>query len=122
MGLPPNTRTVILRFGLTDMNVRRDYSKLTVYQMGSPAKIDLTNHFFAGPHQLPTFGSVIEVVMPWEMNLEAKLVVEFQCAPQQPYQQPPPYHIYDGPGANHYSSGGHPYSGGLPRDPYASYH
>lgn len=30
-GLPPNTRTLILRFGLTDLNVRREFSSLVVY-------------------------------------------------------------------------------------------
>lgn len=77
VGLPPNTRSVILRFGLTDMNVRRDYSSLCVSQEGSPKKINLTNHFFVGPEPLPAFGQMIEIIMPWDMNLEAKLVVEF---------------------------------------------
>lgn len=30
-GLPANTRNIILKWGLTDMNVRREYASLYVY-------------------------------------------------------------------------------------------
>ena len=30
-GLPADTSSIILRFGLTDMNLRRDYTSLVVY-------------------------------------------------------------------------------------------
>ena len=49
IGLPANTRSIILKFGLTDMNVRRDYASLCAYQLGSPKKVELTNYFFVGP-------------------------------------------------------------------------
>ena len=109
VGLAENTRTVILRFGLTDMNVRRDYASLCVSQQGSPTKIDLTNHFFVGPEPLPAFGQMTEIVMPWDMNLEAKLVVEFTVAAQQPVHHPPPQHHYGGPPPHHFGGPyGHP--------------
>ena len=88
MGLPPNTRNIILKWGLTDLNLRRDYASLHVYQAGSQGKIDLTNFFFVGPCNLPTFGQMTELIMPWDTTLESKLIVEFQCAQQQ--HQPPP--------------------------------
>ena len=69
-GLPANTRTVILKFGLTDLNARRDYASLVIYQAGSPARVDLTNHFFVGPQPLPTFGQMTEIIMPWDEKLE----------------------------------------------------
>lgn len=34
-GLPPFTRALIVRFGLTDLNVRREYGSLVLYQAGS---------------------------------------------------------------------------------------
>jgi len=55
-GLPANTRAIIVRFGLTDLNIRREYGSLHVYQAGSPTKVDLTNFFFVGPQPLPPFG------------------------------------------------------------------
>ena len=96
MGLPANTRVIILRFGLTDLNVRRDYLTLSVGQAGSPTKVDLTNHFYVGPQPLPPFGQSTEIIMPWDSNLDAKLVVEFQVAQPQPPQYPPPYMPYGG--------------------------
>jgi len=69
-GLPANTRAIILRFGLTDVNLRRDYASLLVYQAGSPAKVDLTNFFFVGPAPVPSFGQSSEILMPWDEKLD----------------------------------------------------
>ena len=85
VGLPPRTRNIILKWGLTDLNLRRDYASLYVYQAGAQGKIDLTNYFFVGPNRLPPFGQMTEVIMPWDEDLESKLVVEFQCAQMQQY-------------------------------------
>lgn len=82
--MPANTRALILRFSLTDINLRRDYASLVVYQAGSLARIDLTNFFFVGHGPMPPFGTSSEILMPWDEKLEAKIVVEFQVAPRQP--------------------------------------
>ena len=91
VGLPANTRAVILNFSLTDLNLRRAYGSLVVYQAGSPAKVDLTNFFFVGPLPLPPFGLGTEVILPWDDKLDAKLVVEFHCAATHQIPPPNPY-------------------------------
>ena len=99
VGLPENTRSVIIKFGLTDMNVRRDYASLVMYQVGSSSKLDLTNYFFVGPERMPVFGQTTEIMMPWDMSCEQKLCIEFQVAPQQPIAPPMygnPYGGYPG--------------------------
>lgn len=88
VGLPKNTSSIFLKFGLTDLNVRRDYVSLVVYQPGSESKMDLTNNFFAGPQYLPPFGLMTELLMPWDDNLEQKVVVEFQVNPPTPNAYP----------------------------------
>ena len=77
MGLPENTRSIILKFGLTDMNMRREYAALCAYQLGSSTKVDLTNYFFVGPMILPPFGQTTEVMLPWDPAMESKIVIEF---------------------------------------------
>ena len=55
-GLPLSTTSIVLRFGLNDMNIRREYTSLVVYQSGSQDRVDITNLFMVGPQQLPRFG------------------------------------------------------------------
>jgi len=110
VGLPANTRNILLKWGLTDLNIRRDYASLHVYQAGSQAKIDLTNYFFVGPNRLPPFGQMTEMIMPWDQNLEAKLIVEFQCAQMQ---HQPAYGYHGGAGgyqSAHMASQENPYA------------
>ena len=42
-------RALIVKFGLTDINVRGYYSCLRIYQKGSTEKVDLTDYFYVGP-------------------------------------------------------------------------
>ena len=42
VNLPPNMRALIVKFGLTDINVRSQYNYLKIYQKGAKTKIDLT--------------------------------------------------------------------------------
>ena len=93
-GLPPNTRALILRFGLTDLNVRREYGSLVVYQAGSQARIDLTNFFIVGHAPLPAFGQSSEIIMPWDEDLDQTLIVEFQISPTMPTPPQPSYDPY----------------------------
>ena len=112
-GLPPFTRALILRFGLTDLNVRREYGSLVLYQAGSKARIDLTNFFIVGHAPLPPFGQSSEIIMPWDENLDQTLVVEFQISPSMPTPQPydPYYNAQHNPYAYTPHSGmhGHPH-------------
>ena len=55
--LPRDMRALIVKFGLTDINVRSYYSYLRIYQKGSTEKIDLTDYFYLGPQPIPPFGS-----------------------------------------------------------------
>ena len=61
------------------MNIRRSYGSLVVYQLGTDAKVDLTNYFFVGQQPMPAFGQMTEIVFPWDSRLDQKLVVEFNC-------------------------------------------
>jgi len=96
---------------LTDLNIRREYGSLHVYQAGSPTKVDLTNFFFVGPTPLPPFGQCTEIIMPWDQKLDAKLVVEFQVAAQQPPMHPPHHNHYG------YPHGPGPYGGHMQPPP-----
>ena len=56
VNLPPNMRALIVKFGLTDINVRSQYNYLKIYQKGAKTKIDLTEYFYLGPEPIPAFG------------------------------------------------------------------
>eukprot|EP00352_Strombidinopsis_acuminata_P006163 CAMPEP_0176369792 /NCGR_PEP_ID=MMETSP0126-20121128/23542_1 /TAXON_ID=141414 ORGANISM="Strombidinopsis acuminatum, Strain SPMC142" /NCGR_SAMPLE_ID=MMETSP0126 /ASSEMBLY_ACC=CAM_ASM_000229 /LENGTH=125 /DNA_ID=CAMNT_0017728583 /DNA_START=669 /DNA_END=1046 /DNA_ORIENTATION=- len=43
--LPHNTRALIVKFALTDINLRRQYTSITIQQGKSSNVIDLTNYF-----------------------------------------------------------------------------
>lgn len=46
--LPHNTRALIVKFSLTDINLRRHYTSLTIQQGKSSNVVDLTNYFMVG--------------------------------------------------------------------------
>jgi len=74
--LPHNTRALIVKFSLTDINLRRQYSSITIQQGKSQNVIDLTNYFMVG-QQCPSFGSAIEVIMPWDSKLAPEFVLTY---------------------------------------------
>ena len=87
MNLPPNMRAIILKFGLTDINVRSNYNFLKVYQKGCKEneQVDLTNYFYIGAQQLPPFGQVTELIMPWDDDKEQVLCVDFEVSQAHGY-------------------------------------
>lgn len=67
------------------MNIRRHYSALHVYQKDAkdPSKfVDLTHHFYIGPFPIPSFGSSVEVLLPWSQELPDQLSVTFTLMDQ----------------------------------------
>jgi hypothetical protein len=80
--LPLHAKAVIVRFGITDINIRKQYSSLVVQQSGANSSINLTNYFFAGQGMQPILGMTTEVIMPWDANLPQTLAVMFECQQQ----------------------------------------
>jgi hypothetical protein len=65
-GVPLGASAIIVNFLLTDLNLRRDYAHMFIYQEGNDQnKTNLTNKFMVGPHPLPPFGMSTEVTLPW---------------------------------------------------------
>jgi hypothetical protein len=67
----------VVKFGLTDLNVRREYDWISLSQFTSDQSIDLTDHFTVGDNQMPKFGKTVDVIMPWDPKLPQRLILEF---------------------------------------------
>ena len=73
--LPNEPQALIVKFSLTDINIRRDYEKLTMCQIGAAEAVDLTHYFYLGPYPVPGFGSTVEVIVPWDKQGEPILAI-----------------------------------------------
>lgn len=97
--MPHGVKGLIVRFALTDINVRRLYARLALRQDGTSneSAIDLTGFFWIGPNGVPSFGSATEVILPWSADLNQQLKVDITLPPTpglpaaySPDQFPPP--------------------------------
>lgn len=73
-----------MRFGLTDLNVRRLYTKMNLQQTGTSneSAVDLTNLFYIGPNVSASFGIASEVMLPWKQDLAKELTLTIDIVPQ----------------------------------------
>ena len=102
------------------MNVRREYATLSMYQAGSANRVDLTNTFFIGTQQLPPFGQMTELILPWDQKLESELVIEFSVAPpQMNVHHHPHYDMGMGMGHPHHHHPHHAHHHQPPNNPYS---
>ena len=69
--VPEGVRALIVRFALTDINVRRLFWTMSLYQVGvsKSAAVDLSSLFYIGPSPVPSFGTATEIIMPWSGEL-----------------------------------------------------
>jgi hypothetical protein len=66
---PKSTFQIVVSFGLTDINLRREYDWIQLSQCKSEQSIDLTDHFTVYDNQLPKLGKTVDVIMPWDPKL-----------------------------------------------------
>jgi len=81
-GLPNRIGAVIVKFSLTNINIRRLYASLHLSQSGSSNKVNLTDYFFVGPELSPPIGQSTEIIFPWDRDLPHKLELEVTLAQQ----------------------------------------
>ena len=104
--------------------MRRDYDSLVISQVGSAAKVDLTNCFYVGQQPVPIFGSATEVMLPWDDKLENKLELNVTASPASLAHSPSSYgnpyasNPY-GPGYGHPGFGGITHPHHAPTNPFA---
>ena len=93
IAVPEGVKALIVRFALTDINVRRLFWTLTLQQVGvsKSAAVDLTSFFWVGPHPLPSFGTATEIILPWDGKLakQLKLDMTLPMTPGLPQQHSP---------------------------------
>ena len=66
--LPDNTQALIIKYQLSDINVRKHFSQLLLKQESSNNIIDLSSYFILGPQIIPSFGMSTELIIPWDMK------------------------------------------------------
>ena len=83
--MPQGAKGLIVRFALTDVNVRRLYRQIVLAQSGvsNESQVDVSNFFYIGPHPLPSFGIASEVLVPWNTQLNQEMTVTLTL-PVQP--------------------------------------
>ena len=75
-----DVRAVTIKFSVSDMNIRRRYSRFEINQLGAKDHAcDLLDYFSVGPQPLPVFGMATEVTIPWSDEFENGLTAEFTC-------------------------------------------
>jgi hypothetical protein len=92
---------LIIRFALTDINVRRLYVRLAITQAGrsNECVVDLTSFFWIGPTGVPSFGTASEIILPWDGGLHSQLKLDFTLpqTPGQPAQHIPEHNPWFAP-------------------------
>ncbi len=69
-GLDEKTFGLILRFTLTDLNVRRLYHSILVKQGTINEGVDISSMYNVYTTNLPSFGLSSELILPWDMKDE----------------------------------------------------
>ena len=87
--LPNGVKALILKFALSDINVRRLYHSMVIAQEESATLVDLSNYFYVGMHPVPPFGMTTEIILPWEdkkpHNLLLSITLNNYHMPFNPY-------------------------------------
>jgi len=96
--LPPQVTSLTIKFSLSNVNIRRRYSRLAVNQGGAPGEsTELTDYFMLGPNPVPVFGLSTEVTIPWNDDLDNSLECHYSVCIDPNFaaqQQAPEYTGY----------------------------
>ncbi|CDW81997.1 e3 ubiquitin-protein ligase nrdp1-like [Stylonychia lemnae] len=83
--IPKDTQALILRYTLTDLNVRRLIRSFQISQQDDNNVIELGNYFTIGTQSIPQIGMSTEILMPWDMSksqtLKASITLHFHQNP-----------------------------------------
>ena len=67
-GLNDRTQGLIVRFTLTDLNVRKLVHSIQLKQGTTNEGIELSSLFIPSKALIPSFGLATEVILPWDMK------------------------------------------------------